>query len=573
MGIFEYKPDDNKNTVKIHDGDNSYQFNLPSCLPNGYALKVNSIIKGNMILQIEKSAGLPAIPLGVSIMCRGEIVYFRKIYPDSGAGVLKIPREDLPEGVNQITLFDAKGEVFAERPVFISRTQNSGHRIEAIPDKEEYAPRERISIDFSIGIPETHFSLSVRDAGNKIAVPDKGDIRTHLLLASELKGYVNNPSYYFESDEAERRNALDLLMLVQGWKRYEWQVMAGIKPFSQDYDSETGLKIKGKIAGNFSTAIDRDLYGRHSLLLSSPGLKNARLNIRLDKWFSPAPEAYSFYETMPGNIKNTEEKTAEPENKADRAFVKESPVKVDSLYTMYEIEEIPVHVNRKRGKDLIYDVEKDREKAIDRGKYYPRIAHDYLVENCPGFRYKSLDPDKPWDNDLSVCGQWCMGNGWGVLWRIDNGKYSLNESSPMANNWDEIQKIVIKFGERYQARNESLGVGSYIPEYMVAVPFYFYLYKNVENTHYYYRRKPDYRVTVFEGYSEVKDFYSGRPEREDYLPARFEHSRTLYWNPNVKTDANGRVQIRFYNSAFCEKIDISAEGITKKGILITKQKL
>ncbi|MDR2086597.1 MAG: hypothetical protein LBP72_05420 [Dysgonamonadaceae bacterium] len=86
----------------------------------------------------------------------------------------------------------------------------------------------------------------------------------------------------------------------------------------------------------------------------------------------------------------------------------------------------------------------------------------------------------------------------------------------------------------------------------------------------YYRRKPDYRVTIFEGYSEVKDFYSGRPEREDYLPARFEHSRTLYWNPNVKTDANGRVQIRFYNSAFCEKIDISAEGITKEGILITQ---
>ena len=79
---------------------------------------------------------------------------------------------------------------------------------------------------------------------------------------------------------------------------------------------------------------------------------------------------------------------------------------------------------------------------------------------------------------------------------------------------------------------------------------------------------PYYRVTSFEGYSIVKDFYSDRPEREDYLPVKNEYSRTLYWNPNIKLDEKGKADIYFHNNAFCQKIQISAEGMTEKGIPI-----
>jgi uncharacterized protein YfaS (alpha-2-macroglobulin family) len=57
----------------------------------------------------------------------------------------------------------------------------------------------------------------------------------------------------------------------------------------------------------------------------------------------------------------------------------------------------------------------------------------------------------------------------------------------------------------------------------------------------------------------------------DIVPDRGEHIRTLYWNPNVQTDKDGKAVINFYNSYFCKKIDISAEGITKEGIPITNK--
>ena len=36
---------------------------------------------------------------------------------------------------------------------------------------------------------------------------------------SEIKGYVHRPEYYFEADDEIHRQALDELLMVQGWRR------------------------------------------------------------------------------------------------------------------------------------------------------------------------------------------------------------------------------------------------------------------------------------------------------------------------------------------------------------------
>ena len=45
---------------------------------------------------------------------------------------------------------------------------------------------------------------------------------TEMMLASEIKGLVENPGYYFEADDSMHRRDLDLLLMEQGWRRYEW---------------------------------------------------------------------------------------------------------------------------------------------------------------------------------------------------------------------------------------------------------------------------------------------------------------------------------------------------------------
>src|SRR5690606_28209431 len=48
-------------------------------------------------------------------------------------------------------------------------------------------------------------------------------IFSQLLLRSDLKGYVEQPNYYFSDVTDEKRDHLDLLMMTQGFRRFLWE--------------------------------------------------------------------------------------------------------------------------------------------------------------------------------------------------------------------------------------------------------------------------------------------------------------------------------------------------------------
>ena len=72
------------------------------------------------------------------------------------------------------------------------------------------------------------------------------------------------------------------------------------------------------------------------------------------------------------------------------------------------------------------------------------------------------------------------------------------------------------------------------------------------------------RKTWLDGYSQVKEFYS---PNYSILPPDADYRRTLYWNPAVKTDKNGKALIQFYNNSSCKSFSISAEIITPQGVM------
>ncbi len=67
------------------------------------------------------------------------------------------------------------------------------------------------------------------------------NILTDLLLMSEIKGYVRNPGYYFEAEDDTHRMAIDLLLRIQGWRRYSWKQMTGIESLNLKYGPERGI--------------------------------------------------------------------------------------------------------------------------------------------------------------------------------------------------------------------------------------------------------------------------------------------------------------------------------------------
>ena len=76
------------------------------------------------------------------------------------------------------------------------------------------------------------------------------------------------------------------------------------------------------------------------------------------------------------------------------------------------------------------------------------------------------------------------------------------------------------------------------------------------------------RVTYFDGFnlasSYEEDMLTGiAPERE--------YRRTIYWNPNVRTDGSGKASVEFVNNSRCTMFHISAEGMTDDGKVCTKK--
>lgn len=404
MGSFLYFPDGNKNKVRINYNNRKYTYDLPKIFSKGYVMTVNTRPPKDIILQIEKTPDMPDKILGLSIHCRGEVVFFNTVKWKSPVYQLKIPKEVLPAGVNQIVLFDEKGEIFSERLAFISPRNEDNVFVKVVNNKEEYQPLEKVSIDFIVEgekIPsDTRFSLAVRDAETMAGNISKENIASYFLLSSDLQGYIEDPDYYFQSSDPGRLDALDLLMLIQGWKRYEWQSMAGVKPFKIDFEPEKQLTIKGFIKDNSGKNVEikgrllnedktqemeattvtdnngyfyyypEDCFGEWYLSLRSPVVKNADKAIRLDRWFSPKPRYYETGELFWSSTKRV------IKDDSVNLTPKDLVLETDSVHRNLLLAE--VEIERKREKDLYHHVGKEIDRLIDTGEKIPSLVHDYL---------------------------------------------------------------------------------------------------------------------------------------------------------------------------------------------------
>ena len=69
----------------------------------------------------------------------------------------------------------------------------------------------------------TAADVAVSVIDNKLATPEKeSTILTSLLLNGDLRGSVEDAEWYFtDSLTSEHRQAMDGLMLTQGWSRYD----------------------------------------------------------------------------------------------------------------------------------------------------------------------------------------------------------------------------------------------------------------------------------------------------------------------------------------------------------------
>jgi len=253
MGAFVLQPAANNTytaLIKFADGSEK-RFKLPAALDKGYALSVNQN-EESIIVSIQASRNL--LNSGeVSLVAQvNNVVQYTGKKELTGDFTTVIPKSRFPEGIVQFTLFSPQYQPVAERLVFV---RNTGQHltIKVNPDKPGYNKRDKVHLNLEVtgqdGKPVTGaFSLAITDEGK---VPfneaDEKTIFSNLLLSADLKGYIEQPNYYFTDINPDKDKQLDNLLLTQGWRRFVWKdILANNLP-TLAYQPEAGMGISGRI--------------------------------------------------------------------------------------------------------------------------------------------------------------------------------------------------------------------------------------------------------------------------------------------------------------------------------------
>ena len=76
------------------------------------------------------------------------------------------------------------------------------------------------------------------------------------------------------------------------------------------------------------------------------------------------------------------------------------------------------------------------------------------------------------------------------------------------------------------------------------------------------------RRTYFQGFNQASTF-----KTEDYsvIPPMADFRRTIWWQPDITTDAEGKAKVEFFNNSTCEEMYISVEGMTQDGKILINE--
>lgn len=245
-GVFEIDvPEKGDLNANVSYQGKNLAFKLPETEKNGCSLRLEN--KRNHLNALIQMKGMPVEDNYLAvILCRGVLQTHTVFKIDaSGKAQLQWDSKDLKTGVNDLIVMNSQGIPLADRLFFVNNHDYDNHVIQVTGDGLDYEPYSMISVDFQAPADTRQLSISVRDRSTDDPTYDTGNIFTDLLLSSELKGFIPYPSYYFESDDDIHNQALDLLMMVQGWRRYNIEDLLENKEMR--YTPEKNLSVEGTV--------------------------------------------------------------------------------------------------------------------------------------------------------------------------------------------------------------------------------------------------------------------------------------------------------------------------------------
>ncbi|MBK0383728.1 TonB-dependent receptor plug domain-containing protein [Pedobacter sp. SD-b] len=277
MGYFTMTPLEGKTytaMIKFADGSEK-KINLPAIKPAGITLSVyNNLVEDSIILKVFSNKAFADKNQGkaftVVAQNSGNIIYTAQSKLSGLAFAAKLAKDRFPAGITQFTLFDENMLPLSERLAFTMPKNILSLSVK--PDKESYTQREKTNLSVKALGPDGKpimgsFSMAVTDE-TKVPVNEDEEhtIFTDLLLTSDIKGYVEDPNYYFHDINDTKKMDLDVLMMTQGWSRFNWRnIINNVFP-SLSFKPEKTLSVSGKV-----TQGKKPVVGGTVTLFSSSG--------------------------------------------------------------------------------------------------------------------------------------------------------------------------------------------------------------------------------------------------------------------------------------------------------------
>ncbi len=489
------------------------------------------------------------------------------------------------EGVNQLTVFDSWGRIMAERFFFLCPKPDKADSIQVTTLTQRLKPCGKVEMELQTQ-PNAHLSFSAMDANN-MTNGKRGNMKTWMLLSSEVRGYIHNVDYYFESDDKKHRQDADLLLMIQGWRRYDWRLMSERYIFRKAQPIEDKFYLNGQlrvyrkrnpVAGVHLQAI---LYNKEGLSMigdtktdsvgnyafkmpfldgewkmciytarnTKRGEKIKTYYVGIDRQFSPTPryitptEAEILHPLKPNAFVKKPLQEWEEEEDAFVPITKKEhvlqnvTVKAKKRYFTNDNWRFKDESYGRRYATLYYNADKERDDALDRGESVPYL-YSFLKAKNSLFYYNEKNWTEPPRYD-----------GYSINWIMDNGERPNMQVSPDQLWLDDIRSIYIAPSDP-RVMDGSVNIYLYMHTYFTTAS------------------NKGIRRTYFQGFNQPSTF-----KMEDYsvIPPMVDFRRTIYWQPDITTDEQGKAKVEFFNNSTCEEMYISVEGMTPDGKVLVNE--
>lgn len=479
---------------------------------------------------------------------------------------------DLPSGILQCTFFNEDGIPLAERLVFIN---NKEYILKASLQKNlvDFKPRKKNTFSINFNQPtEGNFSISITDENYNEPGPRKDNIISSFLLTSDIPGYVHNPAFYF-SDNNSAQEALDLIMLTNGWRRFNWKQVTQNHLPKPIYTDPGYISLSGKVnvrdsKKNFA---NRDLLAWIATSDSGRALQmlktDAEGQFKMDSliFFDKAKILFS-------DVMGNKNKFITVELNTDSLYqsyaipILKKPIATNTNTTLHTNMQTAYSTSIKGGGVLLDNVHIEGRRLT-----LEELEKKYVSGMFAGnINARTINLTGQFIPQFNIF-EWLMG-------RVPS--LSVNRTSPFFDNYRLYfrKQPVQLFLDEMQMQDASFI--SSIPASQIALikiyPQFIGARGNAPAIAVYTKRGEDLNEAIestgdiidYDGYSIIKEFYS--PDYSTPPDINYSDNRlTLTWIPEIITSSSQKsIPVDFYNTDRTKKFKIVVEGVTKNGQLL-----